>query len=45
MAVKMEKDMRRDLFYHLQTLSFRFYPQTDSNTRRKFDQQIFSSRL
>jgi ATP-binding cassette subfamily B protein len=25
MAVKMEKDMRRDLFYHLQTLSFRFF--------------------
>ncbi len=24
MAVKMERDMRRDLFYHLQTLSFRF---------------------
>ncbi|UCF97898.1 MAG: ABC transporter ATP-binding protein [Spirochaetaceae bacterium] len=25
MAVKMEKDMRRDLFYHLQSLSFRFF--------------------
>jgi ATP-binding cassette subfamily B protein len=25
MAVKMEKDMRRDLFYHLQILSFRFF--------------------
>lgn len=25
MAVKMERDMRRDLFYHLQKLSFSFY--------------------
>ena len=25
LAVKMERDMRRDLFYHLQTLSFSFY--------------------
>jgi ABC-type multidrug transport system fused ATPase/permease subunit len=25
MAVKMDKDMRRDLFCHLQTLSFRFF--------------------
>jgi ATP-binding cassette subfamily B protein len=25
MAVKMERDMRRDLFYHLQTLPFRFF--------------------